>query len=126
MTAYRRGADFERRVKQRLEEQGWTVFRTAGSHSPADLVAVAPQTQVELCSRCEAERLDGCGGAHLDKCLEAGWARHAQTGTRLRLVQCKSGRTAMTKRERAAFRAFAEGLGAEAVVFLRGMKQEAA
>jgi hypothetical protein len=101
VTAYRRGADFERRVKARLEERGWTVFRTAGSHSPADLIAV-----------CLADTYDDGFGAPVIP--------------RLRLVQCKSGKTAMTKKERAAFRDFADGLGAEAVVFLRGMKEEAA
>lgn len=38
-TNYARGADFERRVKRRLEDDGWLVLRTAGSHSPIDLFA---------------------------------------------------------------------------------------
>ncbi len=40
MTAYRRGADFERMVAERLRADGWTTFRVAGSRGPADLVAV--------------------------------------------------------------------------------------
>ncbi len=40
MSQYSRGANFERRVKRYLEEQGWVVFRSAGSHSPADLIAL--------------------------------------------------------------------------------------
>jgi Holliday junction resolvase len=37
---YRRGADFERKVKQALEANGAVyVVRAAGSHGPADLIA---------------------------------------------------------------------------------------
>jgi len=35
---YKKGADFERRVKKLLEEAGYTVVRSAGSHSKADLL----------------------------------------------------------------------------------------
>lgn len=37
---YRAGANFERRVRKDLENKGWVVFRSAGSHSPADLIAL--------------------------------------------------------------------------------------
>lgn len=37
---YRRGADFERRVQARLEAAGYVTVRSAGSHSPADVVAL--------------------------------------------------------------------------------------
>ncbi|GAG60376.1 unnamed protein product [marine sediment metagenome] len=40
MSAYSKGANFERRVRKHLEQQGWVVFRSAGSHSPADLIAL--------------------------------------------------------------------------------------
>lgn len=99
MSNYRRGADFERRVKERLEGQGWTVFRTAGSHSPADLIAL----------KSERGQLFG-----------------SPLRPDVHLIQCKSGKTAMTKRERTEFRDFAHALGAEAFVFLRGMKEEEA
>ena len=99
-TNYQRGAAFELRVKRRLEEQGWTVWRTPGSKSPADLIAVKP-------SRCD-------------------WPDDELILPRLRLVQCKSGAKGMTRKARADFRAFAESLGAEAYVWSRGMKEEAA
>lgn len=38
--AYARGAAFERRVKALLEELGWKVIRSAGSHDEPDLVAL--------------------------------------------------------------------------------------
>lgn len=38
----RRGADYERRVGKVLEGHGYIVVRSAGSHSPADLVAMKP------------------------------------------------------------------------------------
>lgn len=46
MTAYKKGADFERRVKARLEEQGYTVFRSAGSHTLVDLIAFNEEGKV--------------------------------------------------------------------------------
>lgn len=36
---YISGRNFEYRVKKYLEKEGWFVVRTAGSHSPVDLVA---------------------------------------------------------------------------------------
>ena len=40
-TAYQKGATFEYKVKSYLEGLDYTVFRVAGSHSPADLIALA-------------------------------------------------------------------------------------
>jgi hypothetical protein len=37
---YRKGRAYEYEIKKRYEKLGYTVFRTAGSHSPADLIAV--------------------------------------------------------------------------------------
>jgi Holliday junction resolvase len=39
---YVKGANFERKVKKFYEGLGYLVFRTAGSHSPADLIAFSP------------------------------------------------------------------------------------
>jgi len=39
MTNYRRGGTYEYIAKKQLEEQGYVVIRSAGSHGPADLVA---------------------------------------------------------------------------------------
>lgn len=40
MTQYERGSNFERRVKKEMEARGFFVVRAAGSHGPADLVAI--------------------------------------------------------------------------------------
>lgn len=37
---YQRGANFERKVKKWYESQGCFVIRSAGSHSPVDLVVL--------------------------------------------------------------------------------------
>lgn len=37
---YRRGANFERKVKKWYEDKGDFVVRSAGSHSPVDLVVL--------------------------------------------------------------------------------------
>ncbi|RLG82335.1 MAG: hypothetical protein DRO40_07840 [Thermoprotei archaeon] len=38
--SYRKGANFERRVKQYFERKGFYVVRSAGSHGTFDLLAV--------------------------------------------------------------------------------------
>jgi Holliday junction resolvase len=40
---YRRGADFERRLKKHLEALGYFVVRSAGSKGLVDLVAFGPE-----------------------------------------------------------------------------------
>jgi Holliday junction resolvase len=37
---YKKGARYEYYVKQLLEEKGYLVVRTAGSHGPFDLIAI--------------------------------------------------------------------------------------
>ena len=50
---YAKGANFERQIKKDLEKEGAIqVFRTAGSHSPYDLIALYPD-YVELI-QCKA------------------------------------------------------------------------
>jgi Holliday junction resolvase len=41
MTNYSRGADFERAVKAYLEQEGYFVVRSAGSHGVVDLLALS-------------------------------------------------------------------------------------
>lgn len=56
-TNYRRGADFERRVASDLEGYGYVTVRSAGSHSPADIVAMRDGETV--CVQCKRDgRLD--------------------------------------------------------------------
>lgn len=45
---YAKGAHFERQVKDFLEQDGWVVIRSAGSHSVSDLVAIEPGPIVRL------------------------------------------------------------------------------
>jgi len=46
MTAYARGAAFERRVRRLLEEDGWFVVRSAGSRGAVDLIALRERGNV--------------------------------------------------------------------------------
>jgi Holliday junction resolvase len=39
MTQYSKGANFERRLIKYLREQGFRAHRTAGSHTPIDVIA---------------------------------------------------------------------------------------
>ena len=55
------GRMFEYRVKKQLEKHGYVVFRTAGSHSPADLVAL--KRGVVVLVQCKYRK----GGAKIRK-----------------------------------------------------------
>ena len=56
-TNYKRGADFERKVAKDLEKYGYVTIRSAGSHSPADIVAMGHGRAV--CVQCKRDgRLD--------------------------------------------------------------------
>jgi len=65
---YARGRDFEYVVKRKLEAEGWTVWRTPGSKSRADLIAIR------------------------------GYRRIGGVVPRVRLVQCKSGNARLSKK----------------------------
>ena len=90
---YQRGRAAEYRVKAKLEKAGFTVFRTAGSKSPCDLIAISEK----WCSPVD----DGDLGT---------WPHEPI------FVQVKSGQRAMPARERSAFAAFAQKLGARALI----------
>lgn len=92
--AYTNAANQERRVKARLEAEGWTVWRTPGSKSPADLVCVRPMLYPV------ADEIRP-------------WVM---------LVQCKNGARPMSGPKRLAFADYAAELGAYAMVVDRGMK----
>lgn len=56
-TNYTKGAAFERKVAKDLEGYGYVTVRSAGSHSPADLVAMRHGELV--CVQCKSDgRLD--------------------------------------------------------------------
>jgi hypothetical protein len=48
VSGYRKGAARELRVKALYEANGWVVYRSAGSHGPADLVCMKSGRQTEL------------------------------------------------------------------------------
>jgi len=39
-TKYKNGAARERRIMKKLEQEGWFCIRSAGSHSPIDIIAL--------------------------------------------------------------------------------------
>ena len=50
---YQRGAAFERKVAQDLERYGYVTVRSAGSHSPADVIAL--RHGAILCAQCKID-----------------------------------------------------------------------
>ena len=54
MTQYEKGARFERRIKKHFEALGWICFRSAGSHSPADLICI--RKGETLLIQCQTEK----------------------------------------------------------------------
>jgi Holliday junction resolvase len=68
VTAYRRGVYFERRVRLDMESRGWWVIRAAGSHGPADLVALKlgePPLLIQCKADARPHRKEGIGLAAL-------------------------------------------------------------
>ncbi len=51
---YDRGRRFEYRIARLYREQGWFVFRSAGSHSPADLVCARAGEIIAI--QCQREK----------------------------------------------------------------------
>lgn len=45
-TNYQRGADKERRIVNKFRDEGCLAFRSAGSHSPIDVIALNPFTKI--------------------------------------------------------------------------------
>ena len=44
-TQYKRGRAREYKIMNRLKEKGWLAIRSAGSHSPVDIVAINEKTR---------------------------------------------------------------------------------
>lgn len=88
---YKVGYTLERDVKIALEQDGYTVFRSAGSHSQADLIAIEHWS-------------------YADECIP---------GPRVKLVQCKRHRNLMTRKELKEFYDFADKLGCIATIAWR-------
>ena len=44
---YNNGARRERRIMKKLEKEGWFCIRSAGSHSPIDIIAIKPLQEAE-------------------------------------------------------------------------------
>ena len=90
---YKVGYSLERDVKIALEQDGYTVFRSAGSHSQADLIAV--RTGMVDCSE------------------------GPETVPLVMLVQCKRHRNLMTRNELKDFYDFANNLACIATIAWR-------
>jgi len=59
-TKYRNGAARERRIMKKLEKEGWFCIRSAGSHSPIDIIAMIPLAKYikQLDKKAEKEKWD--------------------------------------------------------------------
>jgi len=59
-TKYKNGAARERRIMKKLEQEGWFCIRSAGSHSPIDIIAMMPTAEhiKHLAKKAEKEKWD--------------------------------------------------------------------
>lgn len=71
-TNYQRGASFERRVKALLEGEGFAVVRSAGSHSPADLVAMRKGELVIIQCKRDGRLAPSEWNGFVEFCVKAG------------------------------------------------------
>ena len=54
-TNYQKGRNKEYRIKQRHEKEGWEVVRSAGSHSPFDLICIRAVDQRIKFIQCKSK-----------------------------------------------------------------------
>lgn len=92
---YKVGRSLEYAVKKALEQDGYTVFRSAGSHSQADLIAIRP-----------------------DEWLQPNDSSITKYPF-VQLVQCKRHRNLMTRKELKEFYDFANNLACIATIAWR-------
>lgn len=90
---YKVGRSLEYAVKKALEQDGYTVFRSAGSHSQADLIAIR---------------------VGMVECSEG-----SEPMTFVTLVQCKRHRNLMTVREINTFKEFCKELSCNGAIAWR-------
>ena len=84
--SYNRGRALEYRVRDHYKKEGYEVFRSAGSHTMADLICIA------------ASNYTGVGVPEV------------------LLVQCKGSKNLMTKKQVGEFADYCENLAATAVI----------
>jgi len=92
---YNRGRALEYRVMKHFRAEGYEAFRSAGSHSKVDVIAMR-------------KSLVG------DECY---------TSTKVVLIQCKTGKHLMSNKERQEFYSYAEGLGCKGLIAYRETRQ---
>jgi len=66
---YQKGRAFEYKIKKAYEKSGYLVFRSAGSHSIADLIAIHPSGLVHLI-QCKATTYNKISKKELDNLRE--------------------------------------------------------
>lgn len=54
---YNKGVRKERRVVNEYRAKGWISFRSAGSHSPIDVVAIDPQSRMVKIFQCKGDKM---------------------------------------------------------------------
>lgn len=55
--SYKSGANFERKVMKYYQDQGMLAFRSAGSHSPIDVVVINNKTKSVMLIQCKKKRM---------------------------------------------------------------------
>lgn len=97
MTNYARGRRIEYRVMRDLEDSGYTVYRTAGSHGHFDLIAYKPGDvvrfyQIKYSRKPSAtkDELDAFNAAPLPKPSKA-FLYHYQRGHLIPVVHSRKG-----------------------------------
>lgn len=54
MNRYRKGADYERKLVKEAKEDGLIAFRSAGSHSPIDVILIDVENKIIDLLQCKA------------------------------------------------------------------------
>lgn len=75
MTRYYQGRAFEYRVQRMLRDNGYVVFRSAGSHTPVDLIAYGRTNSGVLVLFVQCKASDKPTISKKERCLLTKWER---------------------------------------------------
>ena len=91
-TNYKKGYAFERQLVETFKKAGWIAFRSAGSHSPIDVVGINPKTMEVKLVQCKNKVLtNGAVNKEIEYIQESGLHTQYMTAVRVMLAYKEKG-----------------------------------
>ena len=89
---YKKGYAFERSIVESYRKIGWVAFRSAGSHSPIDVVVINPKNVEVILIQCKNKVLtDGAVEREIEYVKSSGLHTQYMTAVRVLLAYKEKG-----------------------------------